>query len=143
MKNVLKPAHLLACLLALFVFGVQPLQAVSTNGMADEGYKSTIDEVELTGKLTVVTFNGAKGKTERELILSLVTPVNVDKDETHGPTKNVSKIQLALFNGRIKSRVRKLINKKCRIKGILFYGNRPSHHTVILMDVKDVARAGR
>lgn len=149
MKNALKPAHLLACLLLLFVFGVkptegaQPRQAVSTSGMADENYKSTIDEVELTGKLTAETFNGAKGRIEREIILSLVTPVNVDKDETHAPTKNVSRIQLALFNGRIKARVRRLINKKCRIKGILFYGNRPSHHTVILMDVKDVARAGR
>ena len=116
---------------------------MSANGMGDENYKSTIDEVELTGKLTVETFTGAKGKTGREIMLNLATPVNVDKDETQGPVKNVSKIQLALFNGRIKARVRKLINKKCRIKGILFYGNRPSHHTVILMDVKDVARAGR
>ncbi|MBI5887192.1 MAG: DUF4431 domain-containing protein [Deltaproteobacteria bacterium] len=139
----MKLAHLLLCLLVFFVF------AVATNGMgaeplqADENYKSTIDEVELTGKLTAETFSGAKGKTGREIMLNLAAPVNVDKDETHGPTKNVSKIQVALFNGRIKSRIRKLINKKVRIKGILFYGNRPSHHTVVLMDVKDVARAGR
>lgn len=143
MKRISKPIYFLACLLMLLVF------IITTNGMgaeplqADEKYKSTIDEVELTGKLTAETFKGSRGRVEREVMLNLLPPVNVDKDETQGPTKNVSKIQLALFNGRIKARVRRLINKKCRVKGILFYGNRPSHHTVILMDVKGVARASR
>jgi len=155
LKSVLKSTSFFAALLMFFVLaaasngtgveplqGVQPLQAAQPR-QADEKYRSTIDEVELTGKLTAETFNGPRGRAQREFMLNLLTPVNVDKDETQGPTKNVSKIQLGLFNGRIKARVRRLINKKCRVKGILFYGNRPSHHTVILMDVKDAARARR
>lgn len=134
-KSMLRPVCLLAGLLMFFAL------AAITNGMAGENYKSTIDEVELTGKLTSEAFKNAKGRVDREIILNLFTPVNVDKDENSGPTKNVSRIQLGLFNGRIKSRVRKLINRKVRIKGILFYGNKPAYHTVILMDVKDVARA--
>lgn len=115
--------------------------ALLGSGLASSGdYKSTVNEVELTGTLRLERFKSEKGRLASEIVLALAEPINVDKDEFHGPIENVARVQLVLSNGRIRSQVRRLVNKRARVKGILFHANSDAHLATVLMDVKKITR---
>lgn len=124
---------------ALAVVLFLALSALSFAAAAPE-FKSTIDEVELTGRLSTETFTKADGKIGREVMLTLSAPLSVDGDEFSGPKTGVTKVQLFFSNGRIRGRTARHINRKVRVTGILFHAHKPEHRAPVIMDVKKVAR---
>ncbi|MEK6589697.1 MAG: DUF4431 domain-containing protein [Nitrospinota bacterium] len=105
-------------------------------GFAIAGYKTTNEEVVLTGKVGVRKFFDANNKIEKAFILTLDTPISVAKDEFDGPVNNVTEIQL-VFLSNISDR-KKYLNHEVEVKGVLFYAITAHHHIKVLMDVKTI-----
>ncbi|TAN62790.1 DUF4431 domain-containing protein [bacterium] len=117
-----------------------PLAVVSFAANQSE-FKSTIEEVELAGRLSSESFVKPDGKKGREVILTLRDPVSIDGDEFSGPKTGVIKVQLVFSNNRIRGKTTRLLNRNVRIIGILFHAHKPEHRAPVLMDVKKVAAA--
>lgn len=117
-----------------------PLAVVSFAANQSE-FKSTIEEVELAGRLSSESFVKPDGKKGREVILTLRDTVSIDGDEFSGPKTGVIKVQLVFSNNRIRGKTTRLVNRNVRITGILFHAHKPEHRAPVLMDVKKVVRA--